>query len=73
MNSDNALSARYCPLSQLFIERLIGSCRREFTDHILFWSESDLLAKLSVFQKYETACKPVFESALLLKMLAHGV
>ena len=38
--------------SHPFIERLIGSCRREFTDHILFWSESDLVAKLLVFQEY---------------------
>jgi transposase InsO family protein len=45
-------SVRYCPWSHPFVERLIGSCRREFTDHILFWSESDLLAKLSVFQEY---------------------
>jgi hypothetical protein len=41
-----------CPWSHPFIERLIGSCRREFTDHVLFWSESDLLAKLLVFQEY---------------------
>jgi putative transposase len=41
-----------CPWSHPFIERLIGSCRREFTDHILFWSESDLLAKLLGFQEY---------------------
>jgi hypothetical protein len=45
-------SVRYCPWSHPFVERLIGSCRREFTDHILFWSESDLLAKLSLFQEY---------------------
>jgi hypothetical protein len=45
-------SVRYCPWRHTFFERLIGSCRREFTDHILFWSESDLLAKLSVFQEY---------------------
>jgi hypothetical protein len=42
----------YCPWSHPLVERLIGSCRREFTDHILFWSESDLLAKLSVFHEY---------------------
>jgi transposase InsO family protein len=42
----------YCPWSHPFIERLIGSCRREFTDHILFWSETDLMMKLRVFQHY---------------------
>ncbi len=49
---DEVKTVPYCPWSHPFIERLIGSCRREFTDHILFWSESDLLAKLSVFQEY---------------------
>jgi len=42
----------YCPWSHPFVERLIGNCRREFTDHILFWSEADLQAKLVVFQDY---------------------
>jgi transposase InsO family protein len=49
---DEIKTVPYCPWSHPFIERLIGSCRREFTDHILFWSESDLLAKLAVFQEY---------------------
>ena len=51
-NIQEIKSVPYCPWSHPFVERLIGSCRREFTDHILFWSESDLLAKLSVFQEY---------------------
>ena len=42
----------YCPWSHPFVERLIGSCRREFTDRILFWSEGDLEAKLGVFRDY---------------------
>ncbi len=51
-NIQEIKSAPYCPWSHPFIERLIGSWRREFTDYILFWSESDLLAKLLVFQEY---------------------
>lgn len=43
---------RYCPWSHPFVEQLIGSCRRECTDHILIWSESDLLAKIVAFQEY---------------------
>jgi hypothetical protein len=31
-----------CPWSHPFVERLISSCRREFTDHVFFWSEGDL-------------------------------
>jgi putative transposase len=49
---DEIKTVPYCPWSHPFVERLIGSCRREFTDHILFWNESDLLAKLLVFQEY---------------------
>ena len=34
------------------IERLIGTIRREFLDHVLFWSAADLEAKLGDFQQY---------------------
>jgi len=40
------------PWSHPFIERLIGSCRREFTDRIFFWSQVDLEAKLRFYQQY---------------------
>lgn len=42
----------YVPWSHPFIERLIGSCRREFTDRILFWNQADLKAKLCLYQEY---------------------
>jgi hypothetical protein len=32
----------YVPLSHPFIERLIGTIRREYLDHILFWTTADL-------------------------------
>ncbi|MCX6123463.1 MAG: integrase core domain-containing protein [Proteobacteria bacterium] len=41
-----------CPWSHPFVERLIGSTRREFTDRILFWTEHDLIAKLQLYQEY---------------------
>jgi hypothetical protein len=56
-------SVRYCPWSHPFVERLIGSCRQEFTDHILSWSESDLLARLSVFQEYFNSYRVHFNHA----------
>lgn len=40
------------PWSHPFVERLIGSCRREFTDRILFWGKADLEAKLKLYQEY---------------------
>ena len=32
----------YAPLSHPFVERLIGTIRREFLDHVPFWSARDL-------------------------------
>jgi putative transposase len=40
------------PLSHPFIERLIGTVRREYLDKILFWTKMDLEAKLLEFQEY---------------------
>ena len=42
----------YVPLSHPFIERLIGTLRREYLDHILFWGERDFLDKLDHFREY---------------------
>lgn len=40
------------PRSHPFIERLIGSTRRELLDKILFWTASDLQTKLDEYQHY---------------------
>ena len=42
----------YAPVSHPFVERLIGTIRREFLDHVLFWSVLDLERKLGEFQHY---------------------
>jgi len=36
----------YVPLSHPFVERLIGTIRRELLDRILFWTATDLERKL---------------------------
>jgi len=42
----------YAPLSHPFVERLIGTIRREYLDRTLFWTRVDLEAKLIDFQHY---------------------
>lgn len=45
-------SLPYIPLSHPFIERLIGTIRRELLDQVLFWNASDLERKLADFRHY---------------------
>jgi len=42
----------YMPLSHPFVERLIGTVRREYLDQVPFWSARDLERKLMSFQDY---------------------
>ena len=42
----------YAPLSHPFVERLIGTIRRECLDRTLFWTAADLEMKLLDFQRY---------------------
>ena len=45
-------SVPYTPTSHPFVERLIGTVRREFLDQTLFWNSLDLERKLSSFRDY---------------------
>ena len=45
-------SVPYVPVSHPFVERLIGTLRRECVDRMLFWSASDLERKLEAFQDF---------------------
>src|SRR6267154_5957655 len=42
----------YVPLSHPFVERLIGTIRRECLDRTVFWTAADLELKLLDFQRY---------------------
>ena len=45
-------SIPYTPTSHPFVERLIGTIRRELLDQTLFWHAKDLQNKLETFQSY---------------------
>ena len=42
----------YAPMSHPFIERLIGTIRREYLDHTFFWNSIDLHRKLDAYRSY---------------------
>lgn len=42
----------YAPLSHPFVERLIGTIRRESLDRTLFWTAADLASNLLDFKHY---------------------
>ena len=45
------------PLSHPFVERLIGTARREFLNHVLFWNRRDLERKLCDLRVYYNAAR----------------
>ena len=45
-------SIPYAPMSHPFVERLIGSVRRELLDQTFFWTQTDLENKLRAYQLY---------------------
>ena len=45
-------SIPHVPMSHPFVERLIGSVRRELLDHTFFWTVTDLENKLQDYRRY---------------------
>ena len=54
---DEIKTVPHVPISHPFVERLIGTMRREFLDHVLFWNTRDLERKLVDFQAYYNATR----------------
>ncbi len=49
----------YAPLSHPFVERLIGTIRRECLDRTLFWTAADLEVSCSISNATSTAIEPM--------------
>ena len=49
---DEIKSVAYIPVSHPFVERLIGTIRREYLDRVLFWNAVDLARKMDDFKAY---------------------
>ena len=54
---DEIKSVPYAPVSHPYVERLIGTIRREYLDRTFFWNAVDLARKLDVFQIYYNAVR----------------
>ena len=42
----------YTPISHPYVERMIGSVRRELLDQTFFWNDQDLARKLTSYKEY---------------------
>jgi putative transposase len=54
---DEIKTVPHVPMSHPYVERLIGTMRREFLDHVLFWNARDLERKRGEFQVYYNAAR----------------
>jgi len=52
---DEIKTVPHTPVSHPFVERLIGTTRREFLGDVLFWNGLDLQRKLADFRAYYNA------------------
>ena len=52
---DEIKSVPQSPVSHPFVERLIGTIRREYLDRVFFWNAMDLTRKLGDFRDYYNA------------------
>ena len=55
LGAEEIKTVPYVPLSHPFVERAIGTVRREYLDHTFFWNSLDLQRKLEEFKGYYNA------------------
>jgi transposase InsO family protein len=54
---DAVRTVPHVPVSHPFVERLIGTIRREYLDHFFYWNAYDLQRKLDEFKTYFNECR----------------
>ena len=54
---ESVRSVPSAPQSHPYIERLIGTIRREYLDRLFFWNGRDLSRKLELFRNYYNECR----------------
>ena len=54
---DDIKSVVYTPLSYPFVERLIGTIRREYLDRVFVWNTVELVRKLREFAVYHNGIR----------------
>jgi transposase InsO family protein len=54
---DDVKTVPHVPLSHPFVERLIGTMRREFLAHVVFWNARDLERTLAEFHVFYNAAR----------------
>jgi putative transposase len=52
MEVEQLKSVPFAPVSHPFVERLIGTIRREYLDRVFFWNAVDLARKLNEYKDY---------------------
>ncbi|WP_200821128.1 integrase core domain-containing protein [Oceanicoccus sp. KOV_DT_Chl] len=57
LDIEEVKSVPYTPISHPFVERLIGSVRRELLDQTFYWNSNDLERKLGEYQRYYNPCR----------------
>jgi transposase InsO family protein len=57
LNIEEIKSLPHVPMSHPFVERLIGSVRRELLDQTFIWTATDLENKLEEYQSYYNECR----------------
>lgn len=57
LDIDEVKSLPHVPMSHPFVERLIGSIRRDLLDQTFFWTATDLENKLRDYQSYYNKCR----------------